>query len=267
MRPLYWWMVGELGVDFRRLFRAITGMPRFVRDLSRFRRRYSGPLSVRACLADWHEQAGVAGGEYFLQDLYVARRVHAAAPMRHMDVGSRIDGFVAHVASFREIDLLDIRPMRLAAPGISFRQADLMRPDSVPVACTDSLSCLHALEHFGLGRYGDTLDPDGHLIGFRSMAKMLAPGGTLYLSSPMGRARVAFNSHRVLDPLQLLDEARAEGLALAHLAIILSSGSVELLEPTREKLMEIADRDYTLTMLELVKEKGPRSGDPTARDA
>jgi hypothetical protein len=40
----------------------------------------------------------------------------------------------------------------------------------------DSISCLHALEHFGLGRYGDRLDPNGHETGFLKLLDMLKPG-------------------------------------------------------------------------------------------
>jgi hypothetical protein len=36
---------------------------------------------------------------------------------------------------------------------------------STPDGYCDSLSCLHALEHFGLGRYGDPIDPRGHEKG------------------------------------------------------------------------------------------------------
>ena len=49
----------------------------------------------------------------------------------------------------------------------------------------DSISCLHALEHFGLGRYNDPLDPNGHLKGFNNMVKMLKRGGKLYISFPI----------------------------------------------------------------------------------
>lgn len=63
--------------------------------------------------------------------------------------------------------------------------------------CTDSLSCLHTIEHFGLGRYGDPIEPDGHLKGLAQLKQMVAPGGILYLSTPIGPKRVEFNAHRV----------------------------------------------------------------------
>ena len=66
------------------------------------------------------------------------------------------------------------------------------------VSATDSLSCLHAIEHFGLGRYGDPLQYEGHLRGLANLRRMLKPGGTLYLSTPISRKqRIEFNAHRV----------------------------------------------------------------------
>lgn len=150
---------------------------------------------------DYRADAGSASGHYFHQDLLVAQFIHDAAPARHIDVGSRVDGFVAHVASFRPIDVIDIRPMPPSThSNIRFLQADLMRPNPDLESCADSLSCLHVLEHLGLGRYGDPLDPDGHRKGLDALARMVRPGGRLYVSSPIGRRRVCFNAHRVFDP-------------------------------------------------------------------
>jgi hypothetical protein len=61
----------------------------------------------------------------------------------------------------------------------------------------DSISSLHAVEHFGLGRYGDELDYEGHLKGFRLISQLVAPGGTFYFSVPIGPQRIEFNAHRV----------------------------------------------------------------------
>ena len=97
------------------------------------------------CLDDRYQQSGSARGHYFHQDLLIARRIHDANPATHLDVGSRIDGFVTHVAAFRPIRVLDIRPMTQQIPNVEFVQADIMGelPDEL-FECTDSLSCLHA---------------------------------------------------------------------------------------------------------------------------
>jgi hypothetical protein len=112
---------------------------------------------------------------------------------------------VAHVAAFRPIEVMDIRPLDAGRHRISFIQRDITGPGDDLREITDSLSCLHALEHFGLGRYGDPIDPEGHLKGFKALHDMLKPGGRLYLSFPIGAGGgVYFNAHRVFAPTEVL---------------------------------------------------------------
>lgn len=156
------------------------------------------------CLRDWHDSSGTASGHYFHQDLLVAQKIYAKNPIKHVDVGSRIDGFVAHIASFRQLEVFDMRPLQSPHPNIVFVQADFMGDCERLAHYCDSLSCLHALEHFGLGRYGDVVDYEGHLKGFRNLARLLKVGGTFYFSVPIGPQRVEFNAHRVFDLRYLL---------------------------------------------------------------
>tara|TARA_Y100000589_G_C26994415_1_gene564002 strand:- start:107 stop:883 length:777 start_codon:yes stop_codon:yes gene_type:complete len=151
-------------------------------------------------LGDYADNAGTANGHYFHQDLLVASMIHDATPKRHLDIGSRIDGFVAHVASFREIEVVDIRPLRQSShKNIKFVQADLMYPQKIKK--TDSLSCLHAIEHFGLGRYTDSIDIDGHVKGINNLVALVEEKGHLYISFPIGmKDEVHFNAHRVFHP-------------------------------------------------------------------
>lgn len=156
-------------------------------------------------ITDRFEQGGTMTGHYFHQDLYVARKIFAANPRRHMDIGSRTDGFVAHVASFRQIELVDIRSIKSKVKNIEFRQLDLMKlPDSLINYC-DSISSLHAIEHFGLGRYGDPIDYNGHLKAIRNIEKILVDGGHFYFSTPIGPQRIEFNVHRVFSVRYLME--------------------------------------------------------------
>lgn len=161
------------------------------------------------CLQDKNSESGVASGHYFHQDLLVAQSIFEANPKKHVDVGSRVDGFVAHVASFRPIEVFDIRLLKSDIHNISFKQGDVMDSSKIDSGCCDSLSCLHALEHFGLGRYGDPIDINGHLKGFQTLGKMLKPEGTLYLSVPIGPQRIEFNAHRVFSIAYLLQMFRS----------------------------------------------------------
>lgn len=173
---LYWILSTQLGMDFRKMVHSLFGFPRYVRDFIRFRSSYTGRLEFFPCLHDWHEEGGATRNEYFWQDLIVARKIFEANPERHIDIGSRIDGFVAHLASFREIEIFDVRPVTTQIPGVIFRQANFMRPIEGFDGYCDSVSCLHALEHFGLGRYGDPIDPNGFKHGLANMASLLTKG-------------------------------------------------------------------------------------------
>jgi len=198
------------------------------------------------CLYDWYEESGSTRSEYFWQDLLVARWIFEARPERHLDIGSRVDGFVAHVASFRQIEVLDVRKAAAQIPGIKFIQTDLMQPVKEIMGCCDSLSCLHALEHFGLGRYGDPIDPAGFERGIVNMSDLLKEGGTLYLSVPVGIDRVEFNAHRVFDPRVIVNRAERCSLRLKALTVIGPDGICEDSYLDMERMAALANRRYAL---------------------
>jgi SAM-dependent methyltransferase len=217
------------GLEPRRGFRSL----RQLRSFARQRREYLKqgqrggeelfPMGrLYPCLDDIYMTAGVAKGHYFHQDLHVARKIFQRSPQRHVDVGSRVDGFVAHVASFRDIEVFDIRELE-SLPGITFSKWDAMY-DALPANYADSVSCLHALEHFGLGRYGDTVDYFGHLKGLENLVQVVQPGGVLYLSVPIGPQRTEFNAHRVLSPRYVLELAEKHSLSLLGFSYVDDNG-------------------------------------------
>lgn len=179
---------------------------RFFRELQAYKKAGGKVDKLFPIYSDYREQAGSATGHYFHQDLLVAGYIAKRQPVRHIDVGSRIDGFVAHVAAFRPIEIIDVRQLDSTGhENIRFKQMDLMNSEAVEPAICDSLSCLHAIEHFGLGRYGDPVNPSGHFSGFRSLLKMLKPSGILYISFPISDAdEVHFNAHRIFRPDSIL---------------------------------------------------------------
>jgi hypothetical protein len=169
----------------------------------RYKLSFSYPI-----FGDRFNSGGIASGHYFHQDLLVAQKIFKRNPTRHVDVASRVDGFVAHVASFRSIEILDIRPVTSKTTNIVFHSCDLTTPLERFVSYCDSLSCLHALEHFGLGRYGDPVMLEGHVIGLENLYRILQPSGILYLSVPIGPERVEFNAHRIFAIQTILNLTR-----------------------------------------------------------
>lgn len=174
----------------------------FVNDLKKFRQHVSEqpdfPINgYFPFILEKYEGSGPLCHHYFNQDLLMAQRIFQNNPERHIDIGSRVDGFVAHVASYRTIEVLDIRPLERIIPNIVFRQADLMQLPQELINYTDSISSLHVIEHFGLGRYGDPIDVNGHLKALDNIYRILKPGGKFYLSVPVGKQGVLFNAHRL----------------------------------------------------------------------
>ena len=142
---LHWLLSSQFGLDPRILLRSLRGMPVYLRDWVTFRKGYAGNMRFMPCLHDRYEEGGATKSEYFWQDLLVARAIHAAKPVKHVDIGSRVDGFVAHVASFREVEVFDVRPISTEVPGVVFRQADLMNSASLLNAAGGGATAIRCL--------------------------------------------------------------------------------------------------------------------------
>jgi hypothetical protein len=180
--------------------RGLRSYPRFFRD-RRVYRRMSGERLLRhednPQLLDWSETSPY-DPHYTYQDAWAAREIFRRQPPRHVDIGSRIS-FVAGLAAFVPVTFIDLRPLEVAIPGLESRRGSIL---ALPYddESVESVSTLHVAEHIGLGRYGDPLDPDGIAKAAAELQRVLAPGGFLYFSVPVGRPHTAFNAHRVLDP-------------------------------------------------------------------
>jgi hypothetical protein len=235
------------------LLRAVRGLPAFVRDAVAYHRAEDGssfPLRLGALfpvLGDRYATAG-ALGHYFHQDLWAARRIYERRPERHVDIGSRIDGFIAHLLVFMPVTVIDVRPLPSEIPGLSFTQEDATSLRSFADGSIDSLSSLHAVEHFGLGRYGDPVDPSACFQMMATLTRVLKPGGRLYFSVPVGRQRLEFNGHRIFAPRSVLDAFA--GLRLVSFAAIGDSGSLR--DPC--PLHEVEEAHYACGLFEFTKD-------------
>jgi len=190
-----------LGFDPRILIKNFVGILWYLKGYRKFLEQLNSSekfkIKINPMLLDRNEQSGISSGHYFHQDLFVASLIFKNNPEKHVDIGSRIDGFVAHVASYRKIEIFDIRELSSKNESIIFKQADFTDLDKEYYEYTDSISCLHAIEHFGLGRYGDSIDINGHIKGLNAIHKMLRKKGKFYFSVPIGPLRIEFNAHRV----------------------------------------------------------------------
>jgi hypothetical protein len=205
--------------------RGILSFHRLLPFLMQWRRfasrsRIAAPAyELYPCLTEATARTGF-DPHYFFQAAWLARKLSTRRPPHHTDIGSDI-GMIGVISAFVPVDFLDIRPLDAALPGLASKKGDLLqlalRSDSVP-----SLSCLHVLEHVGLARYGDPLDPDGHIKAAGELSRVLAHGGDLYLSVPVGRERACFNAHRVFSPTTVRNLFSA--LELSDFSLVDDSG-------------------------------------------
>jgi SAM-dependent methyltransferase len=140
---------------------------------------------------------------YVYHVAWAARILAKIMPDSHVDISSSIN-FCSVVSAFIPVQFYDLRPVSLHLSNLKTGYANLMslpfENDSIP-----SLSCMHVIEHIGLGRYGDTIDPDADLVAMNELLRILAPEGNLLFVVPIGGVpKIMFNAHRIYSYDQVL---------------------------------------------------------------
>ena len=202
IRMLQHWM--SIAVQ-PRVLTALARIPRYLHDWYTYAALPGGHgLRLRdshPCLTDWVGRTSF-DHHYFHQGAWLARRLSNRPPWYHVDIGSSVMT-LATVSAYVPTLAVEYRPFISGLNGLDVIAGDATRLPFAD-ASLSSISSLHVVEHIGLGRYGDALDPDGWSKALREMARILAPGGVVFLSVPVGRERVCFNAHRVFSPRTLL---------------------------------------------------------------
>ncbi len=202
-------MIHQLRTFIR--YNHVAYLLRYLREYRRFKRlcRQTGEttrIKPYPITIDYNGEAGHYDAHYFHQDLWAAQKIFQAAPETHVDIGSRLDGFISHLLVFHtDVVMLDVRPISKPIEHLRFIQTDGTTLSDIEDASIQSISTLHAAEHFGLGRYNDPLDPQGTQRFCHALQRVLKPGGRLYFSVPCGAEDVIyFNGHRVFKPHTIL---------------------------------------------------------------
>lgn len=141
---------------------------------------------------------------YFFQGTWCAKKIFEAKPEKHYDVGSQAI-MVGIISQFTPTIMVDIRPLPLSLPGLSFIKGDITKLPFIDNTI-NSLSSICVIEHIGLGRYGDPLDTFGSEKAAKELIRVLAKNGSLYISVPIdSENRVYFNAHRAFNRQYILD--------------------------------------------------------------
>ena len=140
---------------------------------------------------------------YTYHPAWAARILSQVRPEIHIDISSSLS-FCTIVSAFVPVKFYEYRQPNLNLDNLSSESADLLHlpfeDESV-----ESLSCMHVIEHIGLGRYGDTVDPDGDLKAIFELKRVLAFGGSLIFVVPIGKPKIMFNAHRIYSYDQIVD--------------------------------------------------------------
>lgn len=181
---------------------------RFWRNFRRYKElapadRQPGLEYLYPCLGDDTAQTPIEP-IYFYQDTWAFGKIVSVRPPYHIDVGSH-HKFVAFLSKVLAVTMVDLRPLALQPDNLDFRKGSILNlpfeNNSVP-----SLSSLCVIEHIGLGRYGDQLDPTGSEKAIQELKRIVQPGGNLYVSIPLDdENRTYFNAHRAFKEEYLLE--------------------------------------------------------------
>ena len=183
--------------------------------------RFSVKISdLYPCIKDKTIKTGF-NAHYFYHPVWAARKIREINPTKHIDVSS-ILYFSGMLSAFIPVDFYDYRPADINLSNLKSDHADLTK---LPFEDNsfNSLSCMHTVEHIGLGRYGDRLDPDGDLKAISELKRILAKDGSLFFVVPVGKPKIEFNAHRIYSYEQITEYFRE--LQLKEFSLITDEGN------------------------------------------
>lgn len=202
-RWLLFWLLPVLPLDA--LVRAPVRYLRYMRAWRTYQALSpQTPLKFLASYPRLDDDTASTGfdAHYLYQAVWAMQRISQSQPSAHVDVGSDVK-YATMLSTHQPVWFIDIRPLNVHLAHFHSVAGNVLQ---LPFGdqSLSSLSCLHVIEHIGLGRYRDMLDPQGTRKACAELARVLAPGGSLLLSTPVGMSTVYFNAHRVHTPAEII---------------------------------------------------------------
>ena len=153
---------------------------------------------------------------YVYHTSWAARKVKEINPIKHVDISSSLY-FCGIVSAFTDVDFYDYRPADLHLSGLKSLEGNL---HSLPFETNSvrSISCMHTIEHVGLGRYGDPIDPEGDIKAINEIKRVVQLGGNLLFVTPVGQPKIEFNAHRIYSYEQII--SYFDGFELKEFSLI-----------------------------------------------
>jgi len=206
-----------------KFYSGITGYSWFLRDMIKFKKMdSSAKLLTKNLFPILNEKTPQTFFDvhYFYQQLWAFEHIYKRKPKSHVDVGSTYS-MSGYISKITKSIFVDIRPIRTSLENLEVINGDILKLPFKKKSIK-SLSCLHVVEHVGLGRYGDAINPEGAKNACEELVRVLAKNGHLYFSTPIGKNRICFNAHRVHAPEMILKYF--SGLKLLEFSVVDDDG-------------------------------------------
>jgi len=146
-----------------------------------------------------------------------------------LDVASQFS-FISFAASFYEVVYIEARntSTQISCENVCKLTGVSCEAQNMPFdnESFDVITSLHAIEHFGLGRYGDTLDYHGDQKGLIEFGRVLKNGGHMVLGVPAAvKSKIEYNSQRVYKPEDFDKLVESKGLKKVNGFVVYPPGS------------------------------------------
>lgn len=225
----------------KRLLKNLFALPGYIGEFRQFKKhnRLDMPLLWRDRFVCLDEKTANIGfdAHYIYHTAWAARKIaKTIRPKLHVDISSALY-FSTIVSAFVPVKFYDFRPANVDLSNLSTGAMDLSH---LPFedGSIQSLSCMHVVEHIGLGRYGDRLDPNGDITAMKELERVLKKTGHLLFVVPVGKPRIQFNAHRIYSYEMIINHLKP--LKLKEFSLIDDNGKfTENAQPS-----EVAKQQY-----------------------
>jgi len=213
-------------IGIKNILLTLKSIPRyfdFFKDYKKFKNKYNTVNTtmklrfedLQPCIHD-KTTTTPFDSHYIFHTAWAARKLKDIAPNVHYDISSSLF-FVSIASAFTKIKFFDYRPADLQLSNLTSEHADLV---NLPFEneSISSLSCMHVIEHIGLGRYGDPLDAEGDIKAVKEIKRVLSKDSNLLFVVPIGQSRIMYNAHRIYSYKNIIDYF--EGFELLEFSLI-----------------------------------------------
>ena len=154
-------------------------------------------------LADSREVVDRGIPKRYSSDVHLSRLLqrHSISGKEVLIIGSANPFYEALAHHFGALTTtVDYRKITAEVDSLCTFTVDELAKSGREFDCGISIS---SIEHSGLGRYGDLIDPNGDLVAMQLYSRHIKKEGHLFLQVPIGLDCVVWNAHRIYGGLRL----------------------------------------------------------------